>query len=102
MDDDKFRRDLLMRKFDPVSVKPCTGDLGSITRTLKGVVNETVEQAQKQKAAIEHAVSPLAEQAWVKIKDLGILLEDSTIKSSKEARAMLANALQAMADKIRP
>jgi hypothetical protein len=102
MDDDKFRRDLLMRKFEPIS-DPCPAEEESdLTKTLKSVFNETVEQAQKQKEALENALGPLTEEAWTKIKDLAGLLEDSTIKSSKEARGLLAKTLQAMAEKIKP
>jgi hypothetical protein len=102
MDDDKFRHDLLMRKFEPVSDTRPSGQEAGITQTLRSAFNETVEQAQKQKEALESAVGPVAEEAWVKIKDLAGLLEDSTIKSSKEARLLIAKTLHALAEKIEP
>jgi hypothetical protein len=102
MDEEKFRRDLLMRKFEPVSDWRPAGEKSDITQTLKSVFNETLEQAQKQKEALEQALGPLTEEAWTKIKDLAGVLEGATAKSSKEARALLAKTLNAMAEKIKP
>jgi hypothetical protein len=102
MDDDKFRRELLMRKFEPVTDWKPAGAPADITDVLKRVFNETLEDAQKRREALEKALGPLSEDAWARIRELGGFLEDATAKSSKEARSLLAKTLQAMADRIKP
>lgn len=102
MSDEKFRSELLMRKFEPVSDWKPAGEKADITQTLKSIFNETVEQAQKRKESLEKALGPLTDDAWTKIKDMAALMEDTTVKSSKEARSFLAKTLEAMAEKIKP
>ncbi len=102
MDNDKFRSELLMRKFEPISDWKPAGETSDITQTFKSIFNETLEQAQKRKEVLERALGPLAEEAWTKIKDMAGFLEDTTIKSSNEARSFLAKTLEAIAEKLKP
>jgi hypothetical protein len=102
VDEEKFTCDLLMRKFEPVSDWRPAGEKSDITQTVKSVFNETLEHAQKHKEALEQALGPLAEEAWAQIKGLAGVLEGATTKSSKEARALLAKTFNAMAERIKP
>jgi len=102
MDDDKLRSELLMRKFEPVSDWKPAGKKSDITQTFKSIFNETLEEAQKRKEVLERALGPMALEAWTKIQDMAGFLEDTTIKSSKEARSFLAKTLEAVAEKLKP
>lgn len=102
MEDEKFRSELLKRKFGPISDWRPASQKPDITQTLKSIFNETLEQAQKRKEALEKALGPLTDEAGTKIKDMAQLLEKTAVKSSKEARSFLAKTLEAMASKIRP
>ncbi len=95
MDEEK---DLLKRKYEPFTdYRPA--DEGS---ALKALWNDTVEQAQKGKEALEKKLEPFTEDAGVKIKEFASLIEDVASKSSKEARSFLAKTLEAVAQKIKP
>ncbi|MEW6140209.1 MAG: hypothetical protein AB1733_18450 [Thermodesulfobacteriota bacterium] len=102
MKDDKFRSELLKRKFGPISDWKPARDKFDVTEALKSIFNETLEQAQKRREALEKALGPLTEEAGGKIKEMARFLEESATKSSHEARSFLAKTLQAMADKIKP
>ncbi len=102
MDDEKFRSELLMRKFEPISDWKPAGVRSDITQTFKSIFNETLEEAQKRKEVLERALGPMALEAWTKIQDMAGFLEDTTIKSSKEARSFLAKTLEAVAEKLKP
>ena len=102
MDDEKFRSELLMRKFEPISDWRPVEPSSEMTQTLRSIFDETLDQAQKRKEAWEKALGPMTEEAGTKIKDMARFLEGAAVKSSKEARSFLAKAFEAMAERIRP
>ncbi len=91
-----------MRKFEPVSDWKPAREGSDITQTFKSIFNETLEEAQKRKEDLERALGPMALEAWIKIQGMAGFLEDTTIKSSKEARSFLAKTLEAVAEKLKP
>lgn len=101
MEDDKSMKELLNRKFDPVTDwRPATPE--SFAARLKSTVGETVEDAQKRVEALEKALEPLTGEAKARMREAASLVEEAASKSSKEARTFLSNALQTLADKIKP
>jgi hypothetical protein len=102
MEDEKFRSELLKRKFGPISDWRPAGERSDITQTLRSLFNETLDQAQKRKESLEKALGPLTDEAGAKIRDMAQFLEQTAAKSSKEARSFLAKILEAMANKIKP
>jgi hypothetical protein len=102
MDDEKLRAELLKRKFEPVSESRRGTDWNDITQTLRSLFNETLEQAQIRKEALEKSMGPLTDETVAKIKDMASFVEETATKSSQEARSFLARVLEAMADKIKP
>jgi hypothetical protein len=102
MEEDNLRKELLKRKFGPISGwRPAT-QRADLAQTLKSVFGDTVEQAQKRREALEKALGPLAGEASARIRDLASFLEEKAEKSSKEARSFLAKTLEAMAERLKP
>ncbi len=101
MTDEKLLKELLKRKFEPVSdwrpVKQA-----SLADRFRSTVGETVGDAQKRMEALEKALEPLTEDAKTRMREAASLVEEAASKSSKEARTFLANALQTLADKVKP
>ncbi|MBI5568396.1 MAG: hypothetical protein HY914_00470 [Desulfomonile tiedjei] len=102
MNDEKFRSELLRRKFEPISDWRPVEQSSDLTQTLKSLFGETLDQAQKRKESWEKALGPLTEEAGTKIKDMARFIEGAAVKSSKDARSFLAKALETMADKLKP
>jgi hypothetical protein len=96
------KEDLLKRKFEPVSDERRETARIDITHTLKALFDETLEQAQSRKEALERALGPLTDEAGAKIKDMANFLEATATKTGHEARSGLARILEAMAGKIKP
>jgi uncharacterized protein YoxC len=65
-------------------------------------LNDTLDQAQKTKEALEKKLEPFTDEAGAKIKELASLIEDVASKSSKEARSFIAKTLSSVAEKIKP
>lgn len=101
MEDDKVR-ELLKRKFEPISDWRPAGQKADLGQTLRSVFGETMEQAQKRREALEKALGPLAGEASAKIRDFASFLEEKADKSSREARSFLAKTLEAMAERLKP
>jgi hypothetical protein len=102
MNDEKLMSELLKRKFEPFSDRRQAEDHTDITHTLKSLFNETVDQAQKRREALEKALGPLTEEAGARIRDMAGFVEETAVKSSNEARTFLAKVLEAMAGKLKP
>lgn len=101
MTDEKLLKELLKRKFDPVSDwRPAKS--ASLADRLRSTFGETVEDAQELVDALEKALDPLTDEAKSRMKEAASLVGEAAAKSSKEARSLLAKALQTLADKVKP
>ncbi len=100
--DDKFREELVNRKYEPFSDWRPAKEQSEVTQALKNLVNGTVEQAQKTKETLEKKLEPFTDEAGAKIKEFAALIEDVASKSSKDARSFIAKALENVAQKIKP
>ena len=92
-------KDILRRKFEPFTDYRPAGERAGRSQALW---NETLEQAQRTREAIEKRLEPFTEEAGVKIKEFAAIIEDAASKSSKEARSFIAKTLAAVADRIKP
>jgi hypothetical protein len=101
MADDKLMKELLSRKFDPVTDwRPAKQT--SLAGRLRSTVGETMGDAQKRMEALEKALEPLTDEAKTRMREAASLVEEAASKSSKEARTFLSKALQTLADKVKP
>jgi len=93
--------ELLKRKFESISGwKPADQAAGGYS--IKAVLQDTLQEAQKTRQAVERALEPFSEDAKTKIKEAAAYLEDVASSSSKDARSFLAKTLSALAEKIKP
>jgi len=91
--------ELWKRKYEPVSDwKPATPTSGEG----RSVVGGAYEEVQKAKETVAKILEPLSEEARTKLKEVVRVVDDLAGRSSREARSMLANALEAIAGRIKP